>query len=186
MTSDEIMHVNFATDKKFRFDLKELKDFRLNRFNMLIIASVILAVMIVFAITQKFRLDGYQGDVSSMEREIAKLQKQAATGGVTGITASRGAVLNGFEKRVDWGKTFLALTNSFPRSIFVSAIRGITDKDRLVEINGTTADQSGVVDMTNGLSGCGACASVKLQSSETAKKDDNTFLNFTVVCTLKR
>lgn len=186
------MHVNFATDKKFEFNLKGLealyRDFTLNRFNMLAIASAVLLFMILFGTVQKFRLDSVELDVAKIEKEAMALKKQMKGANVGVHNVSKGEIFFKFDKRPNWAALLKDASKSVPRNVFLQSIKSGKDKNGglTLEIKGQASDQSGVVDLTTALGNTGSCGNVKVVSSEAAQKTDTSALNFTIMCDVKK
>lgn len=192
------MHINFATKKGFKFDLKTIKEFsfdwkeirnlRLNRFNMVVIVVGVLFIMIVFGAFQKFRLDSYKKDLSRMEASLMEMKTNAAFSNVEFVSGSgKYDLIKNYENRTKWSVILGKIAQEKDdRSWLTSIASGDKAKNSLV-ISGEAADQAAVAGMLSSLKQMGIFKDVELVSSDTNDGEMNarTKINFTIDCELK-
>jgi len=182
------MHINFAQHKAFKldfktlFDLKKLKDLKLDRLVMVIIVSVYLLFMIIFGVSQKLRLDHYIEKNAEISREITQLRKQITIKEDTGVSVKdMGAAYKSFKSRVKWSDVLKKFISSIGYGVWLSSIDASTEQGQIKAV-GEAPDQFAVASVISGLEKTGLFSDVSLESSD--MKGEEKDISFTVICKL--
>ncbi len=180
------MHINFATKKGLPLDLKALKEFRLNRLMMVVIAGGMLSLMLIYGSVQKLRLELLNHEKDRIERQIIDLRQGAPIerSNMTNF-AQKDGVLANYDKRIMWADILRKLTNSVTSGVWLEGIKSAADKKSVVTITGQAVDQSAVAEFVRSLQNIPEFKEVRIESSTMAEKDKKTSVAFILECSLE-
>jgi hypothetical protein len=146
------MHINFAPDKKFEFNWKNLKRFKLTRVNMIIVAAVVLSIMFFFGIVQKARLAFIQSERVRIDELNNRMQQEAQAKGLSvSQTAGKTPAIRSYDDRIVWSSLLYSVSDAVSSGIWLGNFEG-SAADRSLKLTGEATDHPTVASFVAQLS----------------------------------
>ncbi|MFH1654314.1 MAG: PilN domain-containing protein [Pseudomonadota bacterium] len=183
------MHINFAEHKDLKSQLMEIvniREFKLDRRMMLVIAGGCISLMLLFGIVQKLRLSLLQGDVVKNETLNYELKRKATESGIdVNKRGNKEDIFKDFDQRILWSKVLNTLSDNLPQRVWLNSLSATDGKNPKMKATGQTIDQSSLANLLDVLDKSPLFANVKLVKSDTVEKDGKVRLDYDIECSIK-
>jgi hypothetical protein len=178
------MHINFATKRRINLDPKMLKEIKLTRLVVVSTAGVVIALMLLFGLVQKLRLDHISWKKSRIEAEVNKLRQNEPLQDLNfSNIGDKDKVFAKYDGRVMWSGILKDITNHITPGAWLSSVKS-NESGTMLVISGLAVDQPSVAELVRSLQSIKSFRQVRLSSSKANEAGDKTKVVFNVDCFL--